>query len=326
MSLPNIFGFASNSSNSTNNNMNDEKHHYFIANIIDDIRIFQKLQKLRKKLINKYKLEHYHYPNIITGNLLYIGYFDQKVAQIFMKDIMSYLLNSISKKFGKLYCKFNGIKTHFDGSYFKIYLDIEDNEKSLQQIILPYLFEKGIKPVFKNRNQNKKAYVNLIYTKGKPEKIVNLQDKFKDKFQIKIDYPFDTFTIDKLCLLKGTPSKSRSGAPSTHDQMDFEKVADYEFDFKGSTQVNMNQSMNSNLNNVNKMNNTNTRNNLNNKNNLKNKNSNRRNNLNNNRSNNKKNNNIINENSISEFEVNNQPLNVNSLNNLSNSLPHQNNN
>jgi len=326
MSLPNIFGFVSNTSNSTNNNMNDEKHHYFIANIIDDIRIVQKLQKMRKKLINKYKLEHYHYPNIITGNLIYIGYFDQKVAQLFMKDIMSFLLNSISNKFGKLYCKFNDIKTNFDGSYFKIYLDIEDNEKSLQNIILPYLFEKGIKPVFKNRSQNKKAYVNLIYTKGKPEKIANLQDKFKDKFKIKIDYPFDTFTIDKLCLLKGTPSKSRSGAPSTHDQMDFEKVADYEFDFKGSTQVNMNQSMNSNLNNVNKMNNTNTRNNLNNKNNLKNKNSNRRNNLNNNRSNNKKNNIIINENSISEFEVNNQPFNVNSLNNLSNSLPHQNNN
>ena len=326
MSLPNIFGFASNSCNSTNNNMNDEKHHYFIANIIDDIRIVQKLQKMRKKLINKYKLEHYHYPNIITGNLIYIGYFDQKVAQLFMKDIMSFLLNSISNKFGKLYCKFNDIKTNFDGSYFKIYLDIEDNEKSLQNIILPYLFEKGIKPVFKNRSQNKKAYVNLIYTKGKPEKIANLQDKFKDKFKIKIDYPFDTFTIDKLCLLKGTPSKSRSGAPSTHDQMDFEKVADYEFDFKGSTQVNMNKSMNSNLNNVNKMNNTNTRNNLNNKNNLKNKNSNRRNNLNNNRSNNKKNKIIINENSISEFEVNNQPFNVNSLNNLSNSLPHQNNN
>ena len=308
MSLPNIFGFASNSSNSTNNNMNDEKHHYFIANIIDDIRIVQKLQKMRKKLINKYKLEHYHYPNIITGNLIYIGYFDQKVAQLFMKDIMSFLLNSISNKFGKLYCKFNDIKTNFDGSYFKIYLEFDDNKESLKQIILPYLFEKGIKPIFKNRSQNKKAYVNMIYTKGKPEKIANLQNKFKDKFQIKIDYPFDTFTIDKLCLLKGTPSKSRSGAPSTHDQMDFEKVADYEFDFKGSTQVNMNQSMSSNftksnMNNVNKNKNSNTRNNSNIKNNLennlKNKNSNRRNNL------NKKNNNIINENILSEFEVNN---------------------
>jgi len=42
----------------------------------------------------------------------------------------------------------------------------------------------------------------------------------------------DTFKIDHISLLRGTPTKVRSGTPSVHDQMTLEEVSKYTFPLK----------------------------------------------------------------------------------------------
>jgi hypothetical protein len=57
-----------------------------------------------------------------------------------------------------------------------------------------------------------------------------LKDKSKKIFFETQSVPENSFIIDNISLIKGTPLKKRMGTPSTHDPMNFEVVHDYVYE------------------------------------------------------------------------------------------------
>ncbi len=112
--------------------------------------------------------------------------------------------------------------------------------------IIPFLHKNGVERIYGNKRHESKSSIDVIYFKNS-KKIQEQKKKFGRKFKIMLDYPIDKFIINKLSLIKGTPLTSRSGTPSTHDQMDFEVVKDYQFDFSGNNNVGNNGPMNNNV-------------------------------------------------------------------------------
>jgi hypothetical protein len=215
-------------------NEDKDKHHYFIGAIIEDVNIIKKLKNLRKKLISKYNLKEFHMQNYITANFIYLGYFNIEIAKLYMKDIMSFLVKALTKNFSKLSCKMTNFKMEYDQVYYKIMLQFEAQNNILKDKIIPYLYKKGIEPVYGSKKYNAKPSIDIVHFK-ESDKIEEQKKKFGRKFKIIADFPTDMFVIDKLCLLQATPVKSRVGTPSTHDQLDFEKVAEYDYTFEGNT-------------------------------------------------------------------------------------------
>ena len=243
------FGFftGQKSKNNNNNNNNDSKHHYYIGSPINDNILCEKLKNVRKKLVNKYNIKgDLHYQNIFTTNLIYLGYFDYYTAKHYMNKIIKYLCNSIVKKYGKLECKIKNFKLHYDQTFYKIMVQLEDDNDFLKNSIIPYLYHKGIETIHGNRKYEKKASIDMIYFK-ESQKIKEQKKKFGKKFKIVgIDLPIDKFIIDKLVLIQGTPLITRSGTPSTHDEMDFKLINDFEYIFNGNTFIKNNNPQNNN--------------------------------------------------------------------------------
>jgi hypothetical protein len=236
------FGIFGNTKPTENNN--NDKNHYFIGTIIEDENLVKRLKKVRKKLLNKYNLQDIHFPNLMMANYIYLGYFPLAVAKLYMDDIMNYLLKAISEKCSKLYCNISNFKLTYDQVYYKIMLQFQDKNNKLEDIIIPYLYQKGITPVYGLKKHNEKPTIDVVYFK-ESTKIKEQREKFGRKFKLIADYPSDTFVIDTLCLIQGTPIKSRVGTPSTHDPMEFEKVKNYEFSLSGKNN-NMNSTKNRN--------------------------------------------------------------------------------
>ena len=236
------FGIFGNTNPTVNNN--NDKNHYFIGTIIEDENLVKRLKKVRKKLLNKYNLQDIHFPNLMMANYIYLGYFPLAVAKLYMDDIMNYLLKAISEKCSKLYCNISNFKLTYDQVYYKIMLQFQDKDNKLEDIIIPYLYQKGITPIYGQKKHNEKPTIDVVYFK-ESTKIKEQREKFGRKFKIIADYPSDTFVIDTLCLIQGTPIKSRVGTPSTHDPMEFEKVKNYEFSLSGKNN-NMNSTKNRN--------------------------------------------------------------------------------
>ena len=236
------FGIFGNTKPTVNNN--NDKNHYFIGTIIEDENLVKRLKKVRKKLLNKYNLQDIHFPNLMMANYIYLGYFPLAVAKLYMDDIMNYLLKAISEKCSKLYCNISNFKLTYDQVYYKIMLQFQDKDNKLEDIIIPYLYQKGITPIYGQKKHNEKPTIDVVYFK-ESTKIKEQREKFGRKFKIIADYPSDTFVIDTLCLIQGTPIKSRVGTPSTHDPMEFEKVKNYEFSLSGKNN-NMNSTKNRN--------------------------------------------------------------------------------
>ena len=237
------FGIFGNTKPTVNNN--NDKNHYFIGTIIEDENLVKRLKKVRKKLLNKYNLQDIHFPNLMMANYIYLGYFPLAVAKLYMDDIMNYLLKAISEKCSKLYCNISNFKLTYDQVYYKIMLQFQDKDNKLEDIIIPYLYQKGITPIYGQKKHNEKPTIDVVYFK-ESTKIKEQREKFGRKFKIIADYPSDTFVIDTLCLIQGTPIKSRVGTPSTHDPMEFEKVKNYEFSLSGKNNNNMNSTKNRN--------------------------------------------------------------------------------
>ena len=287
--------------NNSKNKNNETKHHYFIGAVIDNEILVEKIKLIRRKLINYYSIKDLHYPNIISTNLIYLGYFNITIAKLYMDKILSYLSNSVVGKYPKLECKMTNFKMTYDQSYYRIMLQLEDNNSHLKKVIIPYLHKNGIEKIYGEKKNEKKASIDILYFK-ESKKIENLKKKYGRKFRITLDYPIDIFVLNKLALIQGTPVVTRSGTPSTHDNLDFKVIKEYEYEFKGTNNQTSNQSnninsgnKNENNNNVNKRNNNNVnkRNNNNvNKRNNNNSNNNNRNNNGNNNGNNNRNNNI----------------------------------
>ena len=206
-------------------NTNKQKYHFYIGNIFTDNYQKNLLKNIQKKLKKKYNLKDYHINHNLFANLIYLGYFDNDTASKYMNNLVSKLLTAISNKFNILKCKYTGYKIIFDKSYYKISLNYTDSNNFLDKIILPYLFENGIKPIYERKRNLFKPSIDLIYYK----KSYILQEK---KGEILIQVPSQEFMIDHFSLIRGTPTKSRIGTPSTHDQMYFEEVYKYNFPLK----------------------------------------------------------------------------------------------
>ena len=291
------------SSIGTKNNIS--KNHYFIGSVINDDILIEKLKLVRKKLISKYSIKELHYPNIISTNLIYLGYFTMDVAKLYMEKIISYLCKSVTNNLPKMECSIKNFKMTYDQTYYRIMLQLEDNKSSLKNVIIPYLQKKGIENIYGNKKYEQKSSIDIIYFK-ESKKIEEQKKRFKRKFKILLDYPLDKFIIDKLVLIQGTPVITRSGTPSTHDQLDYKVIKEYEYEFKGSNNSNMNQKNNLNNNSNNKNNNVNKNTNANNANVNRNKNNNVNNvNGNVNRNTNNRNRNV---------SANNRNTNVNNIN------------
>lgn len=210
--------------NSFNNlNNRNEKHHYFIGNIFDDENQIRVLRKVSKKLKQKYNLKDIHWNNKYFTNMIYLGYLDNKVINLYMEKINP-LLESISKKISSISCNYNGYKLEFDKSYYKISLKINDENNVLEKIVT-YLYQEAILPVY-NKKQLLKPSIELLYYKS--------SQKLKNKNDIKIQLPAQEFKINNISLIKGTSIRSRSGTPSLHDQMSLEEVRKYNYNLEGN--------------------------------------------------------------------------------------------
>jgi len=207
------------SSSHSHINKNNDKFHFFIGNIFDDIDQIKLLINLRKKLRNKYKLKYPHWNNKFYTNLIYLGYFDMYTANLYMDSIIKPLLEALSEKIPVLDCNYTGFKVDYDKTFYKISLKINDTNNVLESIVVPYLHNNGILPVFDKKKIIYKPSIDLLYYKH--------SSKLMDKKDINIQLPTSGFKINHLSLIKGTPVKYRPGTPSIHDQMHIEEIARY---------------------------------------------------------------------------------------------------
>ena len=218
---------------------NNEKNHFYIGNIFSDESQILLLKNIQKKLKKKYGLKNYHWNNNLFSNMIYLGYFTTEVAQIYMDEIISHLLKSISERFSQLDCSYTGFKLDYDKSYYKISLKFTDTNNYLESIIIPYLHQNAILPIYPKRKDIKKPSIDLIYFKksyvlGKKKDLKEMKDS------IKIQYPIDTFKINHISLIKGTTTRSRTGTPSTHDQMSLFEINRYTFPLKNTNNISTN--------------------------------------------------------------------------------------
>jgi hypothetical protein len=158
--------------------------------------------------------------------MIYLGYLNIETANLYMENIVSHLLNAISKKFNELECEYTGYKLEFDKSYYKISLKFNDKSNYLENIIIPYLHNNAIFPVYQRKTNIKKPSIDLIYYKSS----VYLGDK---KDEIKIQVPTEKFKINHISLIKGTATRVRTGLPSLHDQMNLVEVNRYHYPLNG---------------------------------------------------------------------------------------------
>jgi len=204
---------------------NRDKYHYFIGNILNNFEQINVLKKIRKILKKKYYLKDYHWNNLFSTNLIYLGFLDQNTANIYMQNIISNLLSVLSNDFKPLKCNYTGYKISYDKSYYKISLNYNDKDNYIEKIIIPYLHENAIAPIYNKRKINPFPAIDLINFKSS-----SILSSNKDKINLFI--PKEEFIIDNLSLIKGTPLKIRKGLPSVHDQMNLEEVYKYKFPFK----------------------------------------------------------------------------------------------
>ena len=211
----------------SNLEQNKERSHYFIGNVLNNKNLIIKLKNLNQQLRTKYKLQESHVNNLITTNLIYLGYFDIETAQVYMNEILQYLLKSVTSKFAPLECNITNFNIDRDSSFFKIMLQYKDTNNYLEKIIIPYLYQNGIVPVLGNKRYSRRGSIDCVFFKD--SNIIKSK-----KFRIMTDFPKETFEINNLCLIKGTPIKIRSGTPSIHDQLSYEVIKEYVYDFDGT--------------------------------------------------------------------------------------------
>ena len=204
---------------------NKDKYHFFIGNIFNNEEQIKILKNVQKKLIKKYKLKDYHWNSKFCSNLIYLGYLDQNTAYKYMDNIVNNLLKAITERFNNLDCNYIEYKVDFDKSYYKVSLKISDSNNYLENIIIPYLHENAIIPIYEKKKNMLKPSVDLIYYK----KSSIIGDR---KDAIKIMVPIESFKIDHLSLIRGNSTRIRTGVPSIHNQMNLEEVHKYYFPLK----------------------------------------------------------------------------------------------
>lgn len=206
---------------------NNEKHHFFIGNIIQDEHITRSLRNISRKLKEKYFLKESHWNTVFFSNMIYLGYFTTEIANIYMNNIITHLLKAISEKFSELNCEFTNYKIDFDKSFYKISLKFTDDDNYLEKIIIPYLHNNGIMPIYPKRKDIQKPSIDILYYKRS-----HILKEKKDVEKININIPTEKFKIDHISLIRGTAIRSRVGTPSLHDQMNLVEVNRFNFPLK----------------------------------------------------------------------------------------------
>ena len=212
-----------------NNNLNNnkDKAHFFIGNIFNNPKQIKILKVIKKKILKRYQLKDYHSSYPFCTNILYLGYLDQNTANTYMKNIISQLLIAVESKFNELVCKYTRYTISFDKSYYKIALEYDDENNYLSKIIIPYLKNEGIQPIYNKVDTTNNPSVNLFFYKSSNKMELSSEG-------ISVFIPYDAFTINSLSLIKGVPTRIRSGTPSLHDQMHFEEMQNFTFPLKKS--------------------------------------------------------------------------------------------
>jgi hypothetical protein len=217
-----------------NNMLQDHtKYHFFIGSIFKNTKQIQDLvnikKNIKKKLKYSYGINDYHSNYQLSTNLIYLGYFSYSVAKEYMNNIVGKLLSAISESrdIQPLMCEYSSYKIKDDKKYYKISIEYDDISNILSKIIIPYLYENGIQPIYNKKNYEKPA-IDLLYFKK--EDVKN-----KDKITFSMNIPKNKFILDHLSLLRGLPTKIRSGTPSTHNQMNMEEMS--EFTYKLSNDI-----------------------------------------------------------------------------------------
>jgi len=204
-----------------------DKYHFFIGNFIKDHVQISILKDLKKKLRAQYKIDYASsYDNFfLCFKNIYIGYMTNKDADVYMRNILSPLLNTIKNNIGKLNCHYTRFKLKYVKNYIRISLEYEDENNILSNVIIPYINKNGVEPVYDRKIENSKPSIELIYMK--PNQLIP-----NTQAEISINVPTETFVIDKLSLIRGGLTKLRSGTPSKHDQLIFNNVRHYSFNFE----------------------------------------------------------------------------------------------
>lgn len=206
-----------------------DKHHFFIGNIFDDENQIKILRNVQKKLRKKYSLKNPHWNNKFFTNLIYLGYFDNETANLYMENVVTNLLKAIGDKFNELTCEYTGFKIEYDNSFYKISLKFTDTENYLEKIIVPYLHNNAILPIYDKKKNILKPAIDLIYYKSS-----YLLGTDKDASRIRIQVPTEKFKFNHIALIKGTTVRVRSGTPSLHDQMSLEEISRFKFPLEGT--------------------------------------------------------------------------------------------
>jgi len=212
------------------------RQHYFIGALFKDQKQIQELVRCKKNIKNKVKAKYttnqhgYHSNYQLSTNLIYLGYLEQEIAEEYMNNTFSKLLIALTKNIGPLLCEYTDYSVSEDQTYYKISLDYKDIDNKLNNIILPYLYENGIKPIYHQKNIPK-SKIDLLYVNKKEINYFEKRDFFMKP-------PNTYFTLDYLTLIKGVPVVSRSGTPSVHDQMNLEEIEKYKYFFSKSVITN----------------------------------------------------------------------------------------
>jgi hypothetical protein len=206
-------------SNIKHNDRHNDRHHFFIGNILEneDVNV---LKRIQKKLITRYELKKYHINSNFFVNFIYLGYLNDNTAKKYMDNIITSLLNAVSTRFKTFNCNYIEYKLNFDKKFYKISLSINDDDNYLEKIIIPYLNENAILPIYNKKRNDFNPTIDLIYYKN---------SKITKKDDIKIIVPTENIKINNICLIKGNPTQGRVGYPSLHDQMFFQVVKKYVF-------------------------------------------------------------------------------------------------
>ena len=213
------------------------RQHYFIGAVFNNQQQIQNLVRTKKTIKNKLKFKYqvnqhgYHSNYKFSTNLIYLGYLEEDVATSYMENIFNKLLTQLTNNITELECEYTHFTVSSDNTYYKVSLEFKDVEDKLNKVILPYLYQEGVKPIYPNRIMQKPK-IELLY--------VNKSGiSYFEKRNFFMKPPDNKFNLDYLTLIKGTPVVARAGTPSLHDQMNLEEIEKYKYYFKKANSINL---------------------------------------------------------------------------------------
>jgi hypothetical protein len=197
------------------------------------IKYFDGVEFLLNKLKFKYQVNQhgYHSNYKFSTNLIYLGYLEEDVATSYMENIFNKLLTQLTNNITELECEYTHFTVSSDNTYYKVSLEFKDVEDKLNKVILPYLYQEGVKPIYPNRIMQKPK-IELLY-------VNKAGISYFEKRNFFMKPPDNKFNLDYLTLIKGTPVVARAGTPSVHDQMNLEEIEKYKYYFKKANSINL---------------------------------------------------------------------------------------